>query len=46
VDAARASILEAAANIASVDGLEGLTIGRLATELNMSKSGLCPACRR
>ncbi|HWI72937.1 MAG TPA: TetR/AcrR family transcriptional regulator [Baekduia sp.] len=36
----RASILETAANIASVEGLEGLTIGRLATELNMSKSGL------
>jgi AcrR family transcriptional regulator len=36
----RESILEAAANIASVDGLEGLTIGRLAGELHMSKSGL------
>jgi AcrR family transcriptional regulator len=36
----RASILEAAANLASVEGLEGLTIGRLATALNMSKSGL------
>ena len=27
-------------NVASVEGLEGLTIGRLATELEMSKSGL------
>jgi AcrR family transcriptional regulator len=36
----RASILETAANLASVEGLEGLTIGRLATELGMSKSGL------
>ncbi|WCB96658.1 hypothetical protein DSM104299_05423 [Baekduia alba] len=36
----RAQILERAANLASVEGLEGLTIGRLATELGMSKSGL------
>ena len=36
----RASILATAANVASVDGLEGLTIGRLASELGMSKSGL------
>ncbi|HEV7496030.1 TetR/AcrR family transcriptional regulator [Baekduia sp.] len=36
----RAQILEAAADIASVEGLEGLTIGRLAGELGMSKSGL------
>jgi AcrR family transcriptional regulator len=36
----RESILRAAVDIASVDGLEGLTIGRLADELNMSKSGL------
>ncbi|HEX6183883.1 MAG TPA: TetR/AcrR family transcriptional regulator [Pyrinomonadaceae bacterium] len=36
----RQTILEAAVHIASVDGLEGLTIGRLATELSMSKSGL------
>jgi AcrR family transcriptional regulator len=34
------AILRAAADLASVDGLEGLTIGRLATELAMSKSGL------
>jgi AcrR family transcriptional regulator len=39
-NATRESILQAAADIASVEGLEGLTIGRLATELNMSKSGL------
>ena len=36
----RQAILEAAVHIASVDGLEGLTIGRLASELSMSKSGL------
>jgi AcrR family transcriptional regulator len=36
----RAQILEAAADIASIEGLEGLTIGRLASELGMSKSGL------
>jgi AcrR family transcriptional regulator len=36
----RAQILQAAADIASVEGLEGLTIGRLAGELGMSKSGL------
>jgi AcrR family transcriptional regulator len=36
----RAQILAAAADLASVEGLEGLTIGRLATELGMSKSGL------
>ena len=34
------SILQAAADLASVEGLEGLTIGRLAAELGMSKSGL------
>ena len=33
-------ILERAVNIASLEGLEGLTIGRLASELEMSKSGL------
>lgn len=33
-------ILAAAVEIASVEGLEGLTIGRLADELKMSKSGL------
>lgn len=36
----RAVILESAVHIASVEGLEGLTIGRLATELKLSKSGL------
>jgi AcrR family transcriptional regulator len=36
----RATILRAAVDLASIEGLEGLTIGRLATELNMSKSGL------
>ena len=34
------SILERAVDIASLEGLEGLTIGRLAEELEMSKSGL------
>jgi AcrR family transcriptional regulator len=33
-------ILERAVRLASVEGLEGLTIGRLATDLRMSKSGL------
>jgi AcrR family transcriptional regulator len=36
----RAAILDRAVDLASVEGLEGLTIGRLATELEMSKSGL------
>ena len=36
----RSAILRTAADIASVDGLDGLTIGRLATQLDMSKSGL------
>jgi AcrR family transcriptional regulator len=36
----RDSILQAAVDIASVEGLDGLTIGRLATGLGMSKSGL------
>jgi AcrR family transcriptional regulator len=39
-DKTRRAILTAAVNLASVEGLEGLTIGRLATELEMSKSGL------
>jgi AcrR family transcriptional regulator len=39
-NATRESILQAAADLASVEGLEGLSIGRLATELGMSKSGL------
>jgi AcrR family transcriptional regulator len=36
----RQSILEKAVDLASLEGLEGLTIGRLADELKMSKSGL------
>lgn len=36
----RAAILQTAVDIASEEGLEGLTIGRLALELSMSKSGL------
>lgn len=38
--ATRAAILNRAVDLASVEGLEGLTIGRLATDLEMSKSGL------
>jgi AcrR family transcriptional regulator len=36
----REAILDRAVDLASVEGLEGLTIGRLAAELKMSKSGL------
>ncbi|MEV0614549.1 TetR/AcrR family transcriptional regulator [Nonomuraea sp. NPDC050404] len=36
----RAAILDRSVALASVEGLEGLTIGRLATELAMSKSGV------
>jgi AcrR family transcriptional regulator len=36
----RAAILRRAADLASVEGLEGLSIGRLAGEMGMSKSGL------
>jgi AcrR family transcriptional regulator len=36
----RAAILARAVDLASTEGLEGLTIGRLASELGMSKSGL------
>jgi AcrR family transcriptional regulator len=36
----RAAILDRAVDVASAEGLEGLTIGRLAAELRMSKSGL------
>jgi AcrR family transcriptional regulator len=39
-DATRRAILGRAMQIASVDGLEGLSLGRLADELGMSKSGL------
>src|SRR5215218_4883989 len=36
----REAILDRAVDLASIEGLEGLTIGRLATDLGMSKSGL------
>ena len=36
----RGAILQKAVNIASLEGLEGLTIGKLASELRISKSGL------
>ncbi len=36
----RAGILDKAVDLASLEGLEGVTIGRLADELSMSKSGL------
>jgi AcrR family transcriptional regulator len=36
----RAAILDRAVDLASAEGLDGLTIGRLAAELGMSKSGL------
>src|SRR5690606_8684947 len=36
----RAAILDAATRLASVDGVQGLTLGRLAAELGVSKSGL------
>lgn len=36
----RAAILDRAVDLATVEGLEGLTIGRLAADLGMSKSGL------
>ena len=36
----RRAILRASASLATVDGLEGLSIGTLATSLGMSKSGL------
>ncbi len=40
VAGSRAATLDVAVELASVVGLEGLTIGRLADELDMSKSGL------
>ena len=40
VAGSRAKTLDVAVELASVVGLEGLTIGRLAEELDMSKSGL------
>jgi AcrR family transcriptional regulator len=36
----RASIVERAVEVSSVEGLEGLTLGRLAADLRMSKSGV------
>jgi AcrR family transcriptional regulator len=36
----RADILTVAVDLASAEGLEGLSIGRLATELRMSKTGI------
>jgi len=36
----RRTILDAAAKLATIDGLEGLSIGRLADHIGMSKSGL------
>jgi AcrR family transcriptional regulator len=36
----RDAILEKAVDLASAEGLDGLTIGRLAAEMGMSKSGL------
>src|SRR5437763_15513087 len=36
----RRTILDAAAKLATVDGLEGLSIGRLAKQIGMSKIGL------
>ncbi|HMJ33201.1 MAG TPA: TetR/AcrR family transcriptional regulator [Baekduia sp.] len=35
-----AAILERSVDVASIEGLEGLTIGRLAADLQMSKAGL------
>jgi AcrR family transcriptional regulator len=40
VTGTREAILARAVDLASAEGLEGLTIGRLAAELGMSKSGL------
>ena len=39
-DRTRRAILDRAVDIASVEGLEGLSIGRLASDLGVSKSGL------
>jgi AcrR family transcriptional regulator len=39
-DRSRRAILDEAIQIASAEGLEGLSIGRLASELGLSKSGL------
>jgi AcrR family transcriptional regulator len=39
-DRTRTAIVDRAVTVASTDGLEGLTIGRLAEQVGMSKSGL------
>jgi AcrR family transcriptional regulator len=39
-DRSRRAILDSAARLASMEGLEGLSIGRLAEHVGMSKSGL------
>ncbi|WP_033263432.1 TetR/AcrR family transcriptional regulator [Amycolatopsis vancoresmycina] len=39
-DATRRLVLRRAVDVASVDGLDGLSLGRLATELELSKSGV------
>jgi AcrR family transcriptional regulator len=39
-DATRALVLRRAVDVASVEGLDGLSLGRLATELELSKSGV------
>ena len=39
-DQTRKAILDRAMDVASVEGLEGLSIGRLATDLGISKSGV------
>ncbi|WP_159943798.1 MULTISPECIES: TetR/AcrR family transcriptional regulator [unclassified Nocardiopsis] len=39
-DQTRRAVLDRAANIASAEGLEGLSLGRLAKELGISKSGV------
>jgi len=36
----RQKILRAAANLATIEGLEGISIGSLAAHIGMSKSGL------
>src|SRR6202030_1203 len=38
--ATRREILQVAVDVASAEGLEGLSIGRLAAELRMSKTGI------
>jgi AcrR family transcriptional regulator len=39
-DATRRLVLRRAVDVASVEGLEGLSLGRLATDLELSKSGV------